>query len=74
MKTATGQMVDSIFVPTGTIMTVPILYVNRCEAFWGPDGSQFNPERWMSGLRYKGKGEELLGHRHIYTFGDGPRM
>jgi len=74
MKTATGQMVDSILIPKGTNVTVPILYVNCCEAFWGPDAKQFNPERWMSGNRYQGKGNELLGHRHIYTFGDGARM
>ena len=72
MKTATGQMVDSISIPKGTIVTVPVLYVNCCEAFWGPDAKQFDPERWTKGNPYKGK--ELLGHRHIYSFGDGARI
>jgi cytochrome P450 len=48
------------------------MFFNRSETFWGPDSRQFNPERWLSDLQYPAK--DIHGHRHLYTFADGPRI
>ncbi|KIL62639.1 hypothetical protein M378DRAFT_165469 [Amanita muscaria Koide BX008] len=72
LKLASGKTVDSVFIPKGTVLNSPFLYINCCEAFWGPDPEQFVPERWLTDNPYPPK--ELVGHRQLYTFSDGPRM
>ncbi|KIL67269.1 hypothetical protein M378DRAFT_159670 [Amanita muscaria Koide BX008] len=72
IKTSSGKMVDSIFVPKGTTVITPFVYINRSEAFWGPNAKQWVPERWLEENPYPSK--DFSGHRHIYTFSDGPRM
>ncbi|KIL67056.1 hypothetical protein M378DRAFT_160034 [Amanita muscaria Koide BX008] len=72
MKTSSGEMVDSIFVPKGTMVTTPFIHMNRSEAFWGPDAKQFVPERWLEENPYPSK--DFSGYKHIYTFSDGPRI
>ncbi|KAM6496510.1 Cytochrome P450 [Amanita muscaria] len=71
-KTSSGKMVDSIFVPKGTVVTTPFVHMNRSEVFWGPDAKQFVPERWLKENPYPSK--DFPGYRHLYTFSDGPRI
>ncbi|KIL67021.1 hypothetical protein M378DRAFT_35506, partial [Amanita muscaria Koide BX008] len=72
MKTSSGETVDSFFVPKGTTVTTPFIYMNRSEAFWGPDAKQFVPERWLEENPYPSK--DFSGYKHLYTFSDGPRI
>jgi len=72
IPTASGHLIDSLFIPKGTIIGLPLMFFNRSEAFWGPDSRQFDPERWLNDLSYPAK--DLHGYRHLYTFSDGQRM
>ncbi|KIL58929.1 hypothetical protein M378DRAFT_170017 [Amanita muscaria Koide BX008] len=72
IKTSSGEMADSIFIPKGTTVTTPFVYINRSEAFWGPNAKQFVPERWLEENPYPSK--DFSGYKHLYTFSDGPRI
>ncbi|KAJ7489394.1 cytochrome P450 [Mycena latifolia] len=74
IETATGELVDTIFVSKGTAVTMPIQCMNRSVAFWGPDAKVFNPARWLDETVDQHRAQELQGYRHILTFADGPRM
>jgi cytochrome P450 len=65
--------VDSLAIAKGTIITIPIMAVNRSEAFWGPDAKEFKPERWLAEGGLDGA-KEMPGYRHLLTFSDGPRI
>ncbi|KAM6495417.1 Cytochrome P450 [Amanita muscaria] len=71
MKTSSGKMVDTLFVPKGTTVTIPLIHINRSEAFWGPNAKQFVPERWLEENPYPSK--DFSGYRHL-SFSDGPRI
>jgi cytochrome P450 len=45
-----GKEVRELFVPSGTIIYVNIVGVNRDPAIWGPDAHVWQPERWLSPL------------------------
>jgi cytochrome P450 len=70
LQTTSGKMQDSVLIPKGTTVFIPIKYFNRCEAIWGPDAKQFVPERW---LNEKTDDSKNAGNR-LYTFLDGPRI
>ncbi|KIL67277.1 hypothetical protein M378DRAFT_159681, partial [Amanita muscaria Koide BX008] len=72
IKTSSGKMVDSVFIPKGTTVATPFAHINRSEAFWGPNAKQFVPERWLEENLYPSK--DFSGYRHLYTFSDGPRI
>ncbi|KAJ6535121.1 cytochrome P450 [Mycena capillaripes] len=74
IESADGELVDAVFVPKGTVVTMPIQCVNRAEAFWGADAKVFNPSRWLDESADKHRAQEIQGYRHILTFADGPRM
>jgi hypothetical protein len=69
--TADGKTIDSIFIPKGTTVMVPISGVNTMEEFWGPDSAKFNPERWLK--VEESNARHLTSYRHLMTFVDGPR-
>ncbi|KAF8148864.1 cytochrome P450 [Crassisporium funariophilum] len=74
INTATGEVLSSLVISKGTIITSPIRYMNRSEVFWGPNAKEFEPERWLDGDGDACPGaKEIQGHRHILTFSDGPR-
>ncbi|KAJ7499895.1 cytochrome P450 [Mycena latifolia] len=73
ITTASGEVVDSIAVPKGTIVTVSIHCMNRSEVFWGPNAKEFEPERWLTFDDEPLRAKEIQGHRHLITFLDGPR-
>ncbi|KIK15803.1 hypothetical protein PISMIDRAFT_638157 [Pisolithus microcarpus 441] len=44
VQTKSGEVVDSIVIERGTILSVPISCINRSDAIWGPDAKAFKPE------------------------------
>lgn len=45
-----GKIVEEVFVPKGTKMFVSLLHCNTDPEIWGPDASEWKPERWLSPL------------------------
>lgn len=74
VQTASGEIIDRIFVSKGTPVSVNNRSMNLSEAFWGPDAREFNPDRWLSMEKDSVRAKEIQGHHHMLTFGDGPRM
>ena len=75
LKTATGEVVNSIHVPKGTPVVVPIQAIGCSKEIWGPDSKEFKPERWLNNRAGLGaKAKEIQGYHHILTFVDGPRI
>ena len=77
IRTASGTLVNEIFVAKGTTVRIPIAGINKSEALWGPDAAKFDPGRWLisegEDRSPVGRMEEVKGHKHILTFGNGPR-
>ncbi|THY95369.1 cytochrome P450 [Aureobasidium pullulans] len=59
------------FIPKGTTMLIPIGSVNLDQNLWGPDASEFKPERWLGECR-SGSGGASSNHANL-TFLTGPR-
>ncbi|KAJ7706974.1 cytochrome P450 [Mycena rosella] len=74
IETARGDLVDTIFVAKGTVVTMPIECINRSVEFWGPDAKVFNPSRWLDTSSDHRRAQEIKGYRHVLTFSDGGRM
>ena len=79
IRTASGILVDKIFVAKGAFIRIPIAGVNKSETLWGPDAAKFDPGRWLvsdgeSKSTMTGRMEEIKGYKHLLTFGNGPRM
>jgi len=66
VETASGQMINSIVVPKGTRVAVPLVYLNTDKDSWGPDAKKYLPERWLD--------ENSTAPKQVYTFSEGPRM
>ncbi|KAJ7165645.1 cytochrome P450 [Mycena crocata] len=73
ITTPSGEVVDSIAVSKGSIVTVSIRCMNRSEVFWGANAKDFEPERWLTLNNDPLRAKEIQGHRHLVTFLDGPR-
>ncbi|KAJ7235293.1 cytochrome P450 [Mycena haematopus] len=73
ITTASGEVVDSIPIPKGTLVTVSIRCMNQSEVFWGPNAKEFEPDRWLTLADDPLRAKEIQGHRHLITFLDGPR-
>ncbi|KAJ7464545.1 cytochrome P450 [Mycena latifolia] len=74
ITTASGDVVNSIAVPKGSLITVSMRCMNRSEVFWGPNAKEFEPERWLTLDDDPLRATEIQGHRHLITFIDGPRI
>jgi len=74
VRIKSGEFVHNIFVARGTLLSVPVSFVNRSDALWGSDAKQFRPERWLETDDATPQARELQGYRHLLTFGDGPKM
>ncbi|KAL6310284.1 cytochrome P450 [Sparassis latifolia] len=53
-------------------VVVPMDWMNRSTAIWGPDAKEFIPERQSQNLPMEA--QDIQGHRHLLTFLDGPRI
>lgn len=72
--TSDGSMTDRVHVSRGTVILLPVEYINQSALVWGSDARDFRPERWLkdsSAVTIAGK---TLGYRGMLTFSDGPRM
>ncbi len=70
-----GEELQSITIPKGTTINIPLRSINLSDAFWGPNAKSFVPERWLDnekGVPKRAKG--VQGYHHTLTFMDGPRM
>jgi cytochrome P450 len=64
-------------IAKGTTVIVPIAAINVSISIWGEDAKAFKPDRWLEDEHghngIPSKAREVLGHRHLLTFADGPR-
>lgn len=63
-------------IPKGTRVVVSTKATNQDPALWGPDGHEFNPDRWMP--KYEGDNRAALGgatsNFDFMSFIQGPRL
>jgi cytochrome P450 len=63
--TVSTTVVCGVPIPAGSKVVVSQWAMNRSHAQWGPDASEFRPERWLE--------EGGTGRPHLLTFSKGPR-
>ncbi|EIW53040.1 cytochrome P450 [Trametes versicolor FP-101664 SS1] len=69
-----GTMMDSISVPKGTVVFVPIQAANINPEVWGPDAHEWRPERWLEPLPKSVAAAKTPGvYSNIMTFWGGRR-
>ena len=77
VRTKSGELVDSLTIAKDTLVTVSIESMNQSAALWGEDANMFLPSRWLEDAHGQPgippTAKEIQGHRHLLTFGDGPR-
>ncbi|RXW18985.1 hypothetical protein EST38_g6860 [Candolleomyces aberdarensis] len=74
VTTLDGKTVDELFVPKGTKMFVSLLHCNTDPEIWGPDASEWKPERWLSPLPDTVAEARVPGiYSHMMTFLGGGR-
>ncbi|KAJ7480949.1 cytochrome P450 [Mycena latifolia] len=66
----TGKAYDSLPIPKGQVMHIPILAVNTDPEIWGPDAREFRPERWEKVPDAAGDVPSVWAH--LLTFFAGP--
>lgn len=75
IRTASGAMIDSLFVRKGTVIHIPLGSVNISERLWGPDARIFDPGRWLDAEDHKkARRQKVPGYRNLLTFAAGPRL
>ncbi|EIW76168.1 cytochrome P450 [Coniophora puteana RWD-64-598 SS2] len=72
VKTASGQLQDRISIAKGTSILVPVKATNTSHELWGPDATEFKPERWLSDDPAH-LPKDVSGYRHLVTFIEGPK-
>lgn len=60
------------FIPKGTEIVVSIWMINRSPEFWGPDATEFRPERWITDGKPNTNGGADSNYDFL-TFLHGPR-
>ncbi|KAF9815666.1 hypothetical protein IEO21_04456 [Rhodonia placenta] len=66
-----GQVHDSVTIPKGSPVLIPILAMNRSKELWGEDSFEFKPERWEA---IPEPVEHMPGvWSHMMSFLGGPR-
>jgi hypothetical protein len=75
LRTASGDFTESVCIPKGAVVVIPLAALNCSVSMWGPDAKKFKPSRWLEEDEGTTHGARTLqGYRHIMTFGDGARM
>ncbi|OQR96168.1 cytochrome P450 superfamily protein [Achlya hypogyna] len=59
-------------IPGGTLVSLPLWFVNRSPLNWGPDANEFKPERHLEALDNDGMAAKDKAFRFM-TFSGGPR-
>ncbi len=62
--------INSVHIPKGQEVFIPIQAINSDPAIWGPDAADYNPDRWLH-LPTNAKQTGLP--MHLMTFISGPR-
>ncbi|KAJ7734831.1 cytochrome P450 [Mycena metata] len=70
-KDTRGVLHEAIRIRKGTMVTIPILALNRDVEIWGPDAMEFRPERWEAPIPNASPIPGVWGH--MLTFLGGPR-
>ncbi|KAJ3524791.1 hypothetical protein NMY22_g10851 [Coprinellus aureogranulatus] len=47
VKTVDGNEEDSVMIPKGTKVFLPLHFTNRDPDIWGPEAHEWRPERWL---------------------------
>ncbi|KII90147.1 hypothetical protein PLICRDRAFT_108574 [Plicaturopsis crispa FD-325 SS-3] len=69
-----GRELSSIAVPENTDIIIGILAINRDPLIWGPDATQWRPERWLEPLPESVTNAKIPGvYANMMTFLGGPR-
>ena len=55
----TGQDVYEVFVQKGTAVYVGLSSTNRSTTIWGPDATEFKPERWIGRQAHESTVEQV---------------
>ncbi|KAK0548952.1 hypothetical protein OC846_004279 [Tilletia horrida] len=79
-----GSWSTELHVKKGTQIVIPIMYLNRDESFWGPDGNVFKAERWLpDGHEFKEPSDDFMDPSvkelrgvwsNLASFGAGPQQ
>lgn len=56
-------------LPSGSLVSFPIVLVHRDEEYWGDDAHEFKPDRFSEGVSKATK-----GNSSFFPFGMGPRI
>ncbi|KAF7316004.1 Cytochrome P450 [Mycena indigotica] len=73
IRTASGDLIDSLPIRKGTSVTVSLYYTNKAKSIWGNDAAEFKPERWLDGGHIPDTATQYPGFHHTMVFSDGPR-
>ncbi|KAJ6607877.1 cytochrome P450 [Mycena sp. CBHHK59/15] len=66
-----GTVHETLQIPKGHVIVIPILSLNRDVKIWGPDAMEFKPERWDSDTPIPSVLPGVWGH--MLSFLGGPR-
>ncbi|KAK6977253.1 cytochrome P450 [Favolaschia claudopus] len=69
---STGEVVHSIPIRKGQVVTVAAASYHRNEALWGDDAHEFRPSRWLDGTAFHGRA--LGPYANLLSFLGGQRV
>ncbi|KIK62429.1 hypothetical protein GYMLUDRAFT_41869 [Collybiopsis luxurians FD-317 M1] len=71
-KPVHGTEVSQVLLPKDTRVIISILNANRSPEIWGPDATEWKPERWLSPFPESVTDSKIPGvYSHLMTFGGG---
>ncbi|XP_019057784.1 PREDICTED: cytochrome P450 72A14-like [Tarenaya hassleriana] len=62
--------VGDITIPSGTVITLPVILIHRDTDLWGPDAAEFRPDRFAEGVSKATRNQAAS----FMPFGSGPRI
>ncbi|EIN08207.1 cytochrome P450 [Punctularia strigosozonata HHB-11173 SS5] len=68
-----GTVMDSVHVSAGQIIIIPFKTINTDATVWGPDATEFKPERWLTPGGIPSPADLPRGWSGLLSFSDGPR-
>ncbi|CDO70546.1 hypothetical protein BN946_scf184579.g2 [Trametes cinnabarina] len=71
--TPSGEKLTSVRIAAGQVFHIPFSTIQVNPAVWGPDATEFNPDRWLTPGGVPPPSELPHGWSGLVTFCDGPR-